>query len=636
MADFRHFSPRPYRDLWESPPAGGERGSPGPLGGPEPGQDAWAGTLCAGCEAGASWHCPRGSPTLRPGRPGYITSAQESHSLTHVARRPPDRARKPRSVPRRLEDAWEESGMQSGVAWRPQRPPQPQPCSCYPSAQGDSPPPYPDRAYTPPCIRTFGKEKEKAQQEERWAVPMSTHVGCWSPSSVLTDRSSGSSLELRTKSACACAQKRDGDEGGRMESADSQCSQPSASSGHNHALKGKLEEAVMSSRDQKIVALVLTRLKKAQRMRELQQQAAVAWEELKRSDQKVQLTLEKERRQLLQQSQAQWQQQKEQRKSRQQPARRRDRPGKRTAATQGNKHAGVPGGGGGGGGGAWKAPTPPPEDQENQRLEKQERSRAQAEHRKQCQAQRLWEQERMLQRLRELNSLRFHKKLEEARCRRQMHVPESQKHVQEPTLSSLVNYQARKVLMDCQLKAEELLRKLSLEQSCEPSQETHQGLVKKKQPQERAQSVSKDEDPGKPATGRPQEEEVQTQLLKRMVLELAEQKIHHARCHAQKTTRDRAQHPREVNALRDKSHHILKLKAEKEQRYHIEGIKEAVKKREQRAAQTPHRQDPTLQDFHNFSSACRRDSGGGPSNGGFDPMAPEPPQLHEHKPRGDY
>ncbi|XP_048214196.1 coiled-coil domain-containing protein 185 [Perognathus longimembris pacificus] len=623
MEDYRHFSPRPYRDLWESPPPGGERGSPGPLGGPESARDTWAGTLCAGCEAGAPWHRPRCLPTQRSGRPGYITSPQESHSLTHVAQRPPDRVRKPRSGSRRLEDDWEESGTHCSPAWRQQRSPQPQPCFCYPSAQGDSPPPYPGGAYTPPCVRTFGKEKP--QKEERWAVPVYTHVGCWSPSSVLTEKSSVSSQECRTKSACLCAQKQDG--GGRMESADSPCSQPSASSGHNQALKGKLEEVVMSSRDQKIVALVLTRLKKAQRMRELQQQAAVAWEELKRSDQKVQLTLERERRQLLQQSQAQWQQQKEQRKTRPQPGRRRDRQGKHLAVTKGNKHAGVPGDS------ACKTPSPSPEDQENQWREKQERTQAQAEPSKQGQVQRLWEQERMLQRLRELNSLRLNKKLEEARYTRQMHALESQKNVREANLSSLVNYQARKVLMDCQLKAEELLRKLSLEQRKErSSQETHQGPVKKPHPeqQERAQ---KEEEPLKQAKGHTQESKEHKQVLKRMLLELAEQKIRHSRSHAQKTTRDRAQHLREFNTLQEKNHQILKLKAEKEQKYHIEGAKEAVKKREQ----TSHKQDLPFQDFHKLPSASRRDSGGGPSpsDSCFDPVAAEP-QRHTRKHRGDY
>ncbi|XP_069879014.1 coiled-coil domain-containing protein 185-like [Dipodomys merriami] len=624
MADFRYFSPRPYPDLWESPPPGGDLGSPGPLDGSA--KDSLAGTLCAGCEAGATWYRPRCSPTLRCCRPGYFSSPKESHSLTHVARRPLDRARKLRSGARRLGDAWEESGAQWSPAWRQRRPPQPHPCSCYPSAQGDSPPPYPGGAYTPPGIRTFGKEKAQAW-EDRWAVPVCTHVGCWSPSSVLTDKSSGSSQECRTKSVCICAQKRDG--GGRMESVDSQCSQASASSGHHPHSKGKLEDAVMSSRDQKIVALVLSRLKKAQRMRELQQQAAVAWEELKRSDQKVQLTLERERRQLLQQSQAQWQQQKEQRKTRLPPGRRRDRLGKHSAASQGNKHAGGPGDS------AWKALTPPPEDQENQQQEQRERTRAQAEPPRHCQGHSLWEQERMLQKLRELHSLRQNKKLEEARYKRQMmHATETQNNVRESNLSSLVNYQARKVLMDCQLKAEELLRKLSLEQSGQRSQETHQGLVKKQhqEQQEKAQKLGEQLTQTK---GHAQESEEQRQVLKRMLLELAEQKIRHARCHSQKTTRDRVHHLRELNALREKNHHILKLKAEKEQKYPIEGIKEAVKKREQRMEQTSHRQDPIFQDFHKFSSASRRDNGGGPSNSCFDPMATEP-QVHTHKHRGDY
>ena len=114
-----------------------------------------------------------------------------------------------------------------------------------------------------------------------------------------------SSREFGTQSGCLHIQKRHSND--PVESLTSQLSQSLVSSKemqkqHTQVLKNKLEEAVISSRDQKIVALVLSRLKKAQRMRELQQQAALAWEELKRSDQKVQLTLERERKLLLQQS----------------------------------------------------------------------------------------------------------------------------------------------------------------------------------------------------------------------------------------------------------------------------------------------------------------------------------------------
>lgn len=61
---------------------------------------------------------------------------------------------------------------------------------------------------------------------------------------------------------------------------------------HTQVLKNKLEGINILQGPENALALVLSRSKKAQRMRELQQQAALAWE-AERSDQKVQLTLER-------------------------------------------------------------------------------------------------------------------------------------------------------------------------------------------------------------------------------------------------------------------------------------------------------------------------------------------------------
>jgi hypothetical protein len=417
-----------------------------------------------------------------------------------------------------------------------------------------------------------------------------------------------------------CTQKRDSSD--LFESLISQYSQPSVSSKetqnqHTQVLKRKLEEVVTSSRDQKILALVLIRLKKAQRMRELQQQAAVAWEELKRSDQKVQLTLERERRLMLQQNQEQWQQQKEQRKPRQgreQLGRQLDSEVK--PATQRDSE--------------WRAQM---ESQENQRLKKLERARAKVEHLKQCQLQRLQEQERVLQNLRELNGMQLQKRLEEACHLRQLHAMEGQKRIPENHLSSLVNYQARKVLMDCQAKAGELLRKLSLEQSSEQSQEIHQGLMKERH-QELQEKVQKEEKQSQQVKWCAGESEEQRQVRKRMLLEQAEQKIRQGRSQGHKTTRDRVQHLRELNTLREKNHHILKLKAEKEEKCHIQGIKEAIKKKEQRMEQMSRGKDPTFQEFQT-PLASRRNNGRGLPNSCFDQMAAEA-QLHPHQQRGGY
>ncbi|CAH6789616.1 coiled-coil domain-containing protein 185 [Phodopus roborovskii] len=621
MAGFHLFSSRPYGELGEPSPGGEQLEFAAQLGWPEPSLSTWARTPDAEIETGVPCVHQKCPSTGRSRRRGSISLPRESHSLTHVARRQSDRSRKHRSGSLHLDEACGEAPTKSSRTWQQQKPQPDQPCPRYPAAPGGSSPPNPGGAYSPQSVRSL--LFEKTVNGDRWAVPVSRHVGLWSPSSVLTDKSSVHSLEFRKQSTCVCTQKRGS--GDRTESLTNQYSQPSTSceetsSQHAQVLKSKLDEAVISSRDQKIVALVLSRLKKAQRMRELQQQAAVAWEELKRSDQKVHLTLERERRLLLQQSQEQWQGQKEPHKPRrdheqlhqghEQPGQRRDRQEKSPAQSESQSR--------------WPVQLHNPE---NRDLDKLDGAHAQAEHLKQCQMQRLREQERVLQSLQDLNKLHLKKRLEAVYHRRQQHLAESQKKIQESNLSSVVNFQARKVLMDCQAKAEELLRKLSLEQSSQCSQDTQESLAKDRH-REQQGKAQKEAEQFQRVRWRAEQAEERRQESKRVLAELAEQKIRQARCQAHKTSRDRAQHLQELNVLQERNHHITKLKAEKEEKSHIEGIKEAIKKKEQSVEQMTRRKDPIFQEFQKVPSTSKTDCC-------FDHMAAEV-QLPMHQQSGMY
>lgn len=621
MADFHLFSPQPYGELGESVLAG-EQEFAAQLSWPELSLNPWAQTPGAEIETTeVPWVHPKCSPTGRSRRRGYIASPRESHSLTHVARRPSDQARKHRSGSLRLEEACGEAPTKSGRTWqKQQQQPPDQSGPRYPTARGDSSPQHPGKAFSPASAETL--LVEKTHTGERWAVPVCRRL--WSPSSVLTDKSSVHSQEFWKQSTGMCTQNRSDRD--RTESLNkynrpfTSCKEKS--SHHAQVLKSKLDEAVISFRDQKILALVLNRLKKAQRMRELQQQAAVAWEELKRSDQKVHLTLERERKLLLLQNQEQWQGQREQYKplrghgheqphqSHKQQGSRRDRQAKSVVQSENESGRTV------------QADNP-----ETRGLDLMDKVQAQAEHLKQCQAQSLREQERVLQSVQDLNRLQLQKRLEVEGHKREQHMVENLKKAQESNLSTVVNFQARKVLMDCQVKAEELLRKLSLEQSSQSSQDIQKGLVKERH-REQQRKAQTEAGQFQRVRWRAEEAEELLQVSKRALAELAEQKIRQARSHAHKTTKDRAQHLQELNILRERNRHILKLKAEKEEKCHIEGIKEAIKKKEQRLEQMASGKDPIFQKYQKVPPASK-------INRCFDQVAAET-QVPLHQQGGVY
>ena len=117
----------------------------------------------------------------------------------------------------------------------------------------------------------------------------------------------------------------------------------------------------------------------------------------------------------------------------------------------------------------------------------------------------------MLRDLQARNSLQLQKRLAQACLKKHVHPTKGQKKIQETSLSSLVNYQARKVLMDCQAKAEELLRKLSLEQSSQWSQEMPEGHTK---------------EPHRELKDKVQKEEERFQQVKRWAEESQKQRTH--------------------------------------------------------------------------------------------------------------
>lgn len=137
------------------------------------------------------------------------------------------------------------------------------------------------------------------------------------------------------------------------------------------------------------------------------------------------------------------------------------------------------------------------------------------------------------------------------------------------------------------------------------------------------------------AKWRAEESEEQRMAHKRLLVELADQKIRQARGNVRRSVRDKAQHMRELNILREKNHHILKLKAEKEEKCHVEGIKEAIRKKEQRMEQIAREKEATLEEFQKISRASRRDEVRALTNSFFDQMAQEA-QLQAGQQRGDY
>ncbi|XP_072503840.1 coiled-coil domain-containing protein 185 [Notamacropus eugenii] len=581
------FSPLPYLEVYEHAPPGrepaslplaGTYGSPGGLKGEAP-------LACKGYQGseracGAAPQHTHHPPTPQPRRHLFRSSPRESRSLTDVSRTAPDRARRQLPRSRRPDDEREAAARSLrlaragySLAWQQSPPLQRRP----PAGKKDTPTPTPCGDYTAPR-GTLTLEREPSG--DQWATTVRRGLSLWGPShwgpsSDSLDRSALPSQELRVR---ASSQERRGWAVGQLAQPGGQAASKEPELEPFQNLKATPEEDRIPARDKKIVSLMLERLQKARRIQELQHQAAEAWEEVKRCNQRFQMMMEKERQQQLLQSKEQWKRQKEERRARlSKEQQERLETWEKEMALRKSK---------------WKRQV---QEQESQRKEKLERARVQAECRKHCQEQMLKEKEGLQKDLREQNIEQLQEKMVQACYKRQLKNLEGRKKLQENNLASSTNHQFRKFLLDSQNKAEEILRRLSLELRSQRSQEIHQRLIEERH-RELKEKAQKEEEHLLLTKWRAEETDEQKKLHKKMLMELGDLKIQQARDNVHKNIRDKADRIREFNFLREKNHFFLKQKAEEEAKWHIEEIKEAIKRKEQKMNQISRDKDATIEE----------------------------------------
>ncbi|XP_027726701.1 coiled-coil domain-containing protein 185-like [Vombatus ursinus] len=571
--------PMPYLEVYDHEPLGGE---PAPLllkgEAPMPSKDA-----ASRLGAQQAHH----SPTPQPQRRLFCSSPRESRSLTDVSRTPRDRARRQLPRSRRPDDDREAAARSLplgrggyNLAW--QQPPQQQRQPL--SGKKDTPAPTPRGDYTTPR-GTLNLEREPSG--DQWATTVHRGMGHWVPSSTSLDKSALPSKELRVRASSqeprAEVKSQLAEHGSQYCQTLEATKEPELESFQN--LKDAHSESMIPARDKKIVNLMLERLKKARRIQELQHEASEAWEEVKRCDQRFQVMMEKERQLQLSKSKEQWERQKEERRARlSKEQQERLETWEKEMALRESK---------------WKRQV---QEQESQRREKLERARVQAEYRKHCQEQMLKEKEVLQKDLREQNIQQLQEKMVQACYKRQLKNSEGRKKLQESNLDSSASHQFRKVLLDSQNKAEEILKRLSLEQRSQRSQEIHQRLIEEKH-RELKEKAQKEEEHLLLAKWRAEETDEQKKLHKKMLVELGDLKIQQARDNVHKNIKDKADRIREFNFLREKNHYFLKQKAEEEAKCHVEGIKEAIKRKEQKMNQISRQKDASIEESRKIAQA---------------------------------
>ncbi|CAM5101135.1 unnamed protein product [Eretmochelys imbricata] len=326
-------------------------------------------------------------------------------------------------------------------------------------------------------------------------------------------------------------------------------------------LTDKRYEDLIPERDLKIAALMLAKHREEQELKERQLKTSDVWDKM-RGKEKIKSNLEKERQHYLAESLKKWQSDREHRKARlrleeQQLLKAREK----EMMLQHKK---------------WEKLA---QEQEMRRKEKRERIKVQAEYRKHCQEKQLRTKRMAEKNAKQHNYNLLKEKMAQAFEKRLLKEMEGKKRSQDLNHYEKNRPRPLKAQMDHQVKADELYKRLSIEQKLQRSQEILDQLMEERNKELKEKSL-RDEGQGLLAKFRAKETEEEKRRRKNMLLQIAEMKIQQAREIMSKNIQDKAQSSKENNYLKERNHHFQKQKVEDDEKCHLQEIQEAIKRKE--------------------------------------------------------
>ncbi|XP_020649738.3 coiled-coil domain-containing protein 185 [Pogona vitticeps] len=350
-------------------------------------------------------------------------------------------------------------------------------------------------------------------------------------------------------------------------------------------LTDKKYEDLIPERDKKIAALMLARHQEEEEMKDRQLQVSEAWEKMRRKEKKHRARLEKDRRYQLAESMEQWQRDQDQRKDKLRLEEQQLLAAREREMMLRDKK--------------WKKLA---KEQECRRREKCENSRLQAEYRKHCQEKQLWDKRLNERNTRDQDSHLYKERMLQALEKRLMKEMERKRRKIEMNECKRDRYMQLKDQMDDQLKADELYKRLCIEQKLQRSQEILEQLLEERN-RELKEKAFKEEEQGMLAKVRAKETEEERRRRKEMLLQIAEMKIQQAREIMSKNVQDRAQCMREINCMRERNHHCRKQRLDYDEKCHLREMQEALRRKDQKSNQILRHKDAAIKESRRIAKA---------------------------------
>ncbi|KAJ7341895.1 hypothetical protein JRQ81_007545 [Phrynocephalus forsythii] len=312
---------------------------------------------------------------------------------------------------------------------------------------------------------------------------------------------------------------------------------------------------------------MLARHQEEEEMKDRQLQVSEAWEKMRRKEKKHRAKMEKERQAQLADSMEQWQRDRDQRKAKLRLEEQQLLAAREKEMLLRDKK--------------WRKLA---KEQECRRREKCEIARLQAEYRKHCQEKQLWEKRLNERNAQDQNSHLYKEKMLQALEKRLMKEMERKRRKMDVNEHKRNRYVQMKDQVDDRLKADELYKRLCIEQKLQRSQEILEQLLEERN-RELKEKTCKEEEQGTLAKVRAKETEEEKRRRKEMLLQIAEMKIQQARDIMAKNVQERAQRMRDINCTRERDHHCRKQRLDYDEKCHLREMQEALRRKDQKSNQ---------------------------------------------------
>ncbi|XP_060094784.1 coiled-coil domain-containing protein 185 [Heteronotia binoei] len=332
-------------------------------------------------------------------------------------------------------------------------------------------------------------------------------------------------------------------------------------------LADKRYEDLIPERDKKIAALMLARHQEEEEMKDRQLQASEAWDQMKRKERKDKARIEKERQYQLAESLDQWQRERDQRKTKLRLEEQQMLVAREKEMMLRDKK--------------WKKMA---KEQESRRRMKLDINKLQADYKKRCQERQLWDKRLNDKNAKERSSHLYKEQMLQALERRLMKEMEKKRKRADMNEFKRARHMHTKKQVDDRVKAEELYKRLCIEQKLQRSQEILEQLIEERNRELKEKSF-KEEEQGLIAKVRAKETEEEKRRRKKMLLQIAEMKIQEAKEMMTKNTQDKIQHTREINRMKEINHHCRKQKLDDDEKCHLREIQEAIRRKDQKSNQ---------------------------------------------------